>query len=204
MALTCRWRSRPQPSRAEVVSLIPSPRQRREEKMRLVLLRKAPPCPPFLRRTHPGSPSQRPGLHHTHLAHIGTERCAIDMRRFAPGCLTRILVNVIRLGRRRTPGSDEDQHEQCSFHPGLSSKSRRCVHANCVRLEFSDLACACGRLARSTAEHTLRVKNFIGWWFRSGRRNLGVPLSPGRGNAFGSPNTSPATPVSAAAAKQQQ
>ncbi|MGO9848477.1 MAG: hypothetical protein ACLPKT_18355, partial [Methylocella sp.] len=31
------------------------------------------------------------------------------------------------LGRRRAPGSDEDQYEQRSFHPGLSlSKSRRC------------------------------------------------------------------------------
>ena len=165
--------------------------------MRLVLLRKAPPCPPFLRRSHPGSPSQRLGLHHTQLAHIGTDRCAIDVRRFAPGCLTRTMVSVMWLGRRRTPGSDEDQYEQCSFHPGLSLQELPLPRA-------SDFACACGRLARSTAEHTLRVKNFIGWWFRSGRRNLGVPLSPGRGNAFGSPNTSPATPVSAAAAKQQQ
>ena len=78
------------------------------------------------------------------------------------------------------------------------------MRANCVRLEFSHLACACERLARSTAEHALRVKNFIGWRFRFGRRHLGAPLSPERSNAFGSPNTSPATPVSAAAAKQQQ
>jgi len=165
--------------------------------MRLVLLRKAPPCPPFLRRSHPGSPSQRLGLHHTQLAHIGTDRCAIYVRRFTAGCLTRILVSVIWLGQHRTPGCDEDQYEQCSFHPGLSLQESPLSRAN-------DLACARTRLARSTAKHTLRVKNFIRWWFRSGRRNLGVPLSPERGNAFGSPNTSPATPVSAAAAKQEQ
>ena len=168
--------------------------------MRLVLLRKAPPCPPFLRRSHPGSPSQRLGLHHTQLAHIGTDRCAIDVGRFTAGCLTRILVSVIWLGQHRTPGCDEDQYKQCSFHPGLSKVSLPA----CRQTGFSDRACACGRLARSTAEHALRVKNFIGWWVRFGRRNLGVPLSLERRNAFGSPNTSPATPVYAAAAKQEQ
>ncbi len=175
MALTCRWRSRPQPSRAEVVSLIPSPRQRREEKMRLVLLRKAPPCPPFLRRTHPGSPSQRPGLHHTHLTHIGTDRCAVDVRTFAPGCLTRILVNVIWLGRRRTPGCDEDQHEQCSFHPGVSPR----VAAACAPTASGwNLATSLVRAGDCPVHSEARAacEDFIGWRFRFGRRNLGAPF----------------------------
>jgi hypothetical protein len=143
-------------------------------KMRLVLLRKASPCSPFLRRCHPGGPSQRLGLHHTHLAHIGMDRCAIDVRRFTAGCLTRILVSVIWLGQHRTRGGDEDQYEQCSFHPGLSLRVAACAPTASVER------------------------------FRFGRRKLGVPLSPECRNAFGSPNTSPATPVSAAAAKQQQ
>ena len=31
---------------------------------------------------------------------------------------------MIRLGQHRTPGSDEDRYEQCSFHPGLSLRGR--------------------------------------------------------------------------------
>jgi len=171
--------------------------------MRLVLLRKAPPCPPFLRRSHPGSPSQRLGLHHTQLAHIGTDRCAIDVRRFTAGCLTRILVSVIWLGRRRTPGSDEDQHEQCSFHPGLSPR----VAAACAPTASGwNLATSLVRAGDCSVHSGARAACEELYWMVV---SLSVdvtwaPLSPERRNAFGSPNTSPATPVSAAAAKQQQ
>ena len=118
--------------------------------MRLVLLRKAPPCPPFLRRSHPGSPSQRLGLHHTQLAHIGTDRCAVDVRRFTAVCLTRILVSVIWLGQHRTRSGDEDQYEQCSFHPGLSLKVAACASAASVEW-FASVDVSWASLSRRSA-----------------------------------------------------
>ena len=44
-----------------------------------VLLRKAPPCSPFLPCGHPGSSSQRPGLRQPYLSHISADRSAVDM-----------------------------------------------------------------------------------------------------------------------------
>ena len=67
----------------------------------IFLRHKTLPCSAFLLRCHSGSTSLRLGLHQTDLSHIGADRLAGDLQLIC---------------RRGARSSEEDQHEQGSFH----------------------------------------------------------------------------------------